>query len=62
MAKCLFEDPTKEMPSGEMTEISTPVRVHQTTKSPNGALAPMTVATDGLDIVHVKRPRRGHDY
>ncbi len=62
MAKCLFDDPTKEMPADGETEIDTPVRTRQMTKSPAGALAPMNVATDGLDVVHVKRPRRGHDY
>ena len=63
MARCrIFPDPTTEMPSEGETEIGTPVRVRQMTKNPGGALASKSVASDGLDVVSVQRPRRGHDY
>jgi hypothetical protein len=63
MARCtIFKDSTTEMPSEGETEIATPVKVRQMTSNKGGALAPMISASDGLDVVHAQRPRRGHDY
>ncbi len=58
----IFKDNTTEMPSEGETEIGTPVKTSQMTKNPAGALAPKQVASDGLDVVHAERPRRGRDY
>ncbi len=57
----IFCDKTT-MPVGESTEIGTPVRVRQYTDSPKGAQVTYSTAPQGLNVEHVERPRRGHDY
>lgn len=57
----IFRDKTS-MPSGEMTEIGTPVRVRQHTNSPKGAQVAYSTGPQGMETEHVERPRRGHDY
>lgn len=57
----IFRDKT-DMPSGETTEVGTPVRVRQHTNSPKGAQVTYSTAPQGMEVAHVERPRRGHDY
>ncbi len=57
----IFKDKT-DMPSGEVTEIGTPVRVHQYTDSPKGAQVMQRLGPQGMNVENVTRPRRGHDY
>ena len=57
----IFQDDTAAMPSEGQTEIATPVKIGQMTKSPSGALVKMGT-TSQMDVVNVSRPRRGHDY
>lgn len=57
----IFQDKTT-MPSGEATEIGTPVRVHQYTDSPKGAQVTQRTAPQGMNVESCCRPRRGHDY
>ncbi len=57
----IFRDKTT-MPSGETTELGTPVRTHQYTDSPKGALVTMRTEPQDMNVSNVARPRRGHDY
>jgi hypothetical protein len=58
----IFYDKTT-MPSGEMTELDTPVHVHQVPRagSKSGAQSNMPL-TVPMSVDNISRPRRGHDY
>lgn len=58
----LFRDKST-MPSGQTTEMDTPVRVHQIPRegSKSGAQSNMPT-TVSMNVENITRPRRGHDY
>ena len=58
----IFRDKTPMTSANQRDSDDAPVRVHQATDSPKGAQVNQSIAARGMDVEHVTRPRRGHDY
>lgn len=58
----IFKDKTPMTSMNQRDSIDAPVRVHQHTDSPSGAQVMQRTGPQGMEVVHVTRPRRGHDY
>lgn len=50
------------MPASAHDEFDDVTRTRQITDSKAGAMATTRMAPEGMNVVNVSRPRRGHDY